>query len=88
MAAADQLCGSVTYKICSQLRKRGMILKALGTFPLRYFFMTSLTPSYISFTLKIEGRRDEMREEAIIDEKWGKKPTWDPILRFAANQHH
>lgn len=50
IAAALQLCGSVMNRICSQFRSFGIILKAFGTFPLRYFFITSRTPSYISFT--------------------------------------
>lgn len=40
MAAAVHVSGSVRYSTCSQLERAGMILKALGSFPLRYFDRT------------------------------------------------
>lgn len=41
----------VTYRTCSQLQRFGMILKAFGSLPPRYFERTSRTPSYICLTL-------------------------------------
>lgn len=40
MAAAVQVSGSVKYNTCSQFESAGMILKAFGNLPLRYFDRT------------------------------------------------
>lgn len=40
IAAAVQVSGSVKYRICSQFDSAGIILKALGNLPLRYFDRT------------------------------------------------
>jgi len=40
MAAAVQVSGSVKYRTCSQFESAGIILKAFGSLPLRYFDKT------------------------------------------------
>lgn len=40
IAAAVQVSGSVKYRTCSQFDSAGMILKALGSLPLRYLDRT------------------------------------------------
>lgn len=40
MAAAVQVSGSVKYRTCSQFASAGIILKAFGNLPLRYFDST------------------------------------------------